>query len=166
MGQDLTYISDVSEGLREALECKGHTTTVSWIERFVFEIDLRAQLLGRIDETVAYKVDLFLISTHGHYEGAVQLLYDCKVDNQPDLGRQREGCLVRRAQSAGRSAGTSAGAAAYARGLQSAGLATGLRLAAETPGAVPAGTRVGGDPRSRRKADDHGRGDRGSCCAG
>jgi hypothetical protein len=79
-GQDLTYVSDVAEGLREALECKGHTTTVSWIETDVFEVDLRAQSLGGIDQDVADKVDLFLISTHGDYDGAVSLLYNSKVD--------------------------------------------------------------------------------------
>ena len=79
-GQDLTYISDVAEGLREALESKGHTTTFRWTERFVFEVDLRAQVLGGVDETVADKVDLFLICTHGEYDGAVKLLYNCKVE--------------------------------------------------------------------------------------
>jgi hypothetical protein len=79
-GQDLTYVSDVAEGLREALECKGHTTTVSWIETDVFEVDLRARSLGGIDQDVSDKVDLFFISTHGNYDGTASLLYNCEVD--------------------------------------------------------------------------------------
>ena len=79
-GEDLTYVSDVAEGLREALECKGHTTTVSSIGTGVFEKHLRAQSLGGIDQEVADNVDLFFIATHGKYDGAAKLLYNSNVD--------------------------------------------------------------------------------------
>lgn len=80
-GQDVSNGSDVAEGLRSALESKGHTTRFHWIETDVFEIDMRDQSLGGVDQDVADGVDLFFICTHGGYNnGEAILLYDRKVD--------------------------------------------------------------------------------------
>jgi len=66
-GQDVSNGSDVAEGLRSALESRGHTIKLHWIETDVFEVDMRDQSLGGFDQQAADAVDLFFICTHGGY---------------------------------------------------------------------------------------------------
>jgi Family of unknown function (DUF6345) len=74
---DLTYVFNICNGLDEALQDEGHTRAFYWSETDCWEIDMRDDSQGGIDNEFVDAVDLFFINTHGgNWSAAAHLGYD------------------------------------------------------------------------------------------
>jgi hypothetical protein len=78
---DLTYTFNICNGFDRELRDAGHTRRFYWAETDCWEIDLRAQSRGGIDDDWADNVDLFFINTHGGFwDGRGHIAYDTQVN--------------------------------------------------------------------------------------
>lgn len=79
---NLIYVFNICNGLDEKLRNAGHTRVFYWANNDCWEMDIRSNNFGGMDDSWSDNVDLFFIFTHGRNDGGnTKLVYNVKMHN-------------------------------------------------------------------------------------